>query len=184
MSEQKGFEVATLGAGCFWCTEAAFSIIKGIIKIEPGYTGGHVKNPTYEQVSSGKSGHVEAAQITFDPKIISYKEILEIFFSMHDPTSVDRQGADVGPQYRSVIFYHNQTQKEEAEKLIDELNNEGIFNKPIVTSVEPLKIFYTAEVFHKDYYKKHPKEPYCQVVIAPKIAKLQQKFFDKLKVPP
>ena len=176
-------EVATLAGGCFWCTEAAFSIIKGVEKIMPGYTGGTVPNPTYEQVSTGTTGYAEAAQITFDPKIISFKEILEIFFTMHDPTSLNRQGADVGTQYRSAIFYHNLKQKEVAEQLIDELNKEGIFNKTIVTSVEPLQVFYEAETYHKDYYKKHPKEAYCQAVIAPKIAKLQHRFIDKIKVP-
>ena len=176
-------EVATLAGGCFWCIEAAFSIIKGVEKIMPGYTGGNVPNPTYEQVSTGTTGHAEAAQITFDTKIISFREILEIFFTMHDPTSLNRQGADVGTQYRSAIFYHNLKQKEVAEQLIDELNKEGIFNKTIVTSVEPLQVFYEAETYHKDYYKKHPKEPYCQAVIAPKIAKLQHRFIDKIKVP-
>lgn len=181
--DNKNLEVATLGAGCFWCTEAAFNIIKGVERIEPGYTGGTVPNPSYEQVSTGKTGHAEAAQIFFDPKLISYKEILEIYFTMHDPTSLNRQGADVGTQYRSAIFYYNQEQKAIAEALIEELTKEAIFDKPIVISVEPLKVFYNAETYHKDYYKKHPKEPYCQVVIAPKIAKLQQRFFDKIKVP-
>ncbi|XHH09636.1 MAG: peptide-methionine (S)-S-oxide reductase MsrA [Candidatus Bathyarchaeia archaeon] len=183
MSENSGFEVATLAGGCFWCVEAAFSIIRGVIKVEPGYTGGDLTNPSYEDVTSGVTGHVEAVQVTFDPEMISFCEILEIFFSAHDPTTVDRQGPDVGSQYRSAIFYSDQAQKKTAEELIAELNNEGIFDKPIITSVEPLKIFYNAEVFHKDYYKTHLKEPYCQVVIAPKIAKLQQVFFDKLKVP-
>jgi peptide-methionine (S)-S-oxide reductase len=182
-NESKTLEVATLAGGCFWCTEAAFSIIKGVEKIEPGYTGGSVPNPSYEQVSTGTTEHAEAAQIFFDPKGISYREILEIFFTMHDPTSLNRQGPDIGTQYRSAIFYHNQEQKATAEKLIDELNKEGIWSKPIVTSVEPLKVFYKAETYHKDYYKKHPKEPYCQAVIAPKIAKLQQRFLDKIKVP-
>ncbi len=183
MGEKTGFEIATLAAGCFWCLESAFSIIRGVVRVEPGYTGGTLSNPTYEEVSHGTTGHAEAAQITFDPQVISYREILEIFFVVHDPTTVDRQGPDVGSQYRSAIFYQDQKQKATAEKLIAELNREGIFDKPIITSVEPLKIFYKAEDFHKDYYKKHPKEPYCQVVIAPKIAKLQQRFFDKLKVP-
>jgi peptide-methionine (S)-S-oxide reductase len=183
MSQQSNREVATLAGGCFWCTEAAFSIIRGVEKIEPGYTGGTVPNPSYEQVTTGTTGHAEAAQITFDPKVISYREILEIFFTMHDPTQLNRQGPDVGTQYRSVIFYHNEEQKKIAEKLIDELTDEAIFDKPIVTSVEPLKVFYNAEIYHKDYYKKHPKEPYCQAVIAPKIAKLQHRFIDKIKVP-
>lgn len=182
-NENKNLEVATLAAGCFWCTEAAFSIIKGVERIEPGYTGGTVSNPSYEEVSTGTTGHAEAAQIFFDPTIISYREILEIFFTMHDPTSLNRQGADVGTQYRSVIFYDSQSQKETAEKLIAELNKEQIWNKPIITAVESLSQFYNAETYHKDYYKKHPKEPYCQAVITPKIAKLQAHFIDKIKVP-
>jgi peptide-methionine (S)-S-oxide reductase len=182
-SVSKNLEVATLAGGCFWCTEAAFSIIKGIERIEPGYTGGTVDNPTYEEVSTGTTGHAEAAQIYFDPKIINFKEILEIFFTMHDPTSLNRQGADTGTQYRSAIFYKSSEQKETAEKLIDELTKEEIWSKPIVTQVVPLKVFYLAETYHKDYYKKHPKEPYCQAVIAPKIAKLQHRFIDKIKVP-
>ncbi len=181
-SSEKELEVATLAAGCFWCTEAAFNIIKGVERIEPGYTGGVVPNPSYEQVSTGTTGHAEAAQIYFDPKVISYREILEIFFSMHDPTSLNRQGADVGTQYRSAIFYHNQEQKETAERLIEELNNEGIWDRPIVTEIVPLQHFYKAETYHKDYYKKHPKEPYCQSVVAPKIAKLQERFLDKIKL--
>lgn len=183
MSETKTLEVATLAAGCFWCTEAAFSIIKGVERIEPGYTGGEVPNPSYEQISTGTTGHAEAAQIYFDPKMITFREILEIFFTMHDPTSLNRQGADVGTQYRSAIFYSSLEQKSTAEKLIDELTKEQIWNKPIVTEVVPLKEFYKAETYHKDYYKKHPKEPYCQAVIAPKIAKLQARFINKIKVP-
>jgi peptide-methionine (S)-S-oxide reductase len=182
-SENKNLEIATLAGGCFWCTEAAFSIIKGVERIEPGYTGGVVDNPTYEEVSTGTTGHAEAAQIFFDTKVISYREILEIFFTMHDPTTLNRQGADVGSQYRSAIFYGTPEQKVTAEKLIEELSKEEIWNNPIVTKVEPLKMFYKAETYHKDYYKKHPKEPYCQAVIAPKIAKLQAHFIDKIKVP-
>ncbi len=181
--ENGNLEVATLAAGCFWCTEAAYNIIKGVERIEPGYTGGAVPNPTYEKVSTGTTGHAEAAQVYFDPKVISYREILEVFFTIHDPTSLNRQGQDVGTQYRSAIFYNSQEQKAEAEKLIDELGKEGIWDKPIVTAVEPLKAFYKAETYHKDYYKKHPKEPYCQVVIAPKIIKLQRRFADKIKAP-
>lgn len=181
-NDNKNLEAATLAAGCFWCTEAAFSIIKGVERIEPGYTGGNVPNPSYEQVSTGKTGHAEAAQIFFNPKLISYREILEIFFTIHDPTSLNRQGADIGTQYRSAIFYHSQEQKVTAEKLIDELNKQGIWDNPIVTAVEPIKVFYNAETYHKDYFKKHPKEPYCQAVITPKIAKLQEHFVDKIKV--
>jgi peptide-methionine (S)-S-oxide reductase len=187
MSEEnvknKTKEVATLAGGCFWCTEAVFSIVKGIEKVEPGYTGGSVPNPTYEQVSTGTSGHAEATQITFDPSVISFREILEIFFATHDPTTLNRQGPDVGTQYRSVIFYHNEEQKARAEKVIVDLGKEEIWDAPIVTQVEPLKTFYRAETYHKDYYKKHPKQPYCQQVITPKLVKLQQRFLDKLKVP-
>ena len=176
-------DVATLAGGCFWCTEAVFSIVKGVEKVEPGYTGGSVPNPTYEQVSTGTTGHAEAAQITFDPSIISFREILEIFFATHDPTTLNRQGPDVGTQYRSAIFYHNEEQKVTAEKVIAELDKEEIWDAPIVTQVEPLKTFYRAETYHKDYYKKHPNQPYCQQVIAPKLVKLQQRFLGKLKVP-
>lgn len=181
--EESNLEVATLAAGCFWCTEAAFSIIRGVVRIEPGYTGGSTENPSYEEVSTGMSGHAEAAQVYFDSKVISFKEVLEIFFAMHDPTSLNRQGADVGTQYRSAIFYNSLSQKQIAEELIAELNQEGIWDKPIVTQVVPLTVFYRAETYYKDYYKKHPKEPYCQAVIAPKIAKLQARFLDKIKVP-
>ena len=181
--ENKAKEVATLAGGCFWCVEAVFTIIKGVEKVEPGYTGGSVPNPTYEQVSTGTTGHAEAAQITFDPHIISYREILEVFFASHDPTTLNRQGPDVGTQYRSAIFYHNEEQKATAEKLIAELDKEGIWDTPIVTQVEALKTFYKAENYHKDYYKKHPKQPYCQQVITPKLVKLQQRFLAKLKVP-
>lgn len=186
MNQQSGkkgsLEVATLAAGCFWCTEAAFTIIRGVKRIETGYTGGVVPNPTYADVLTGQTGHAEAAQIFYDPKVISYREILEIFFAMHEPTSLNRQGADVGTQYRSAIFYHDEQQKQTAITLIDELNHEGIWERPIVTSIEPLKHFYKAETYHKDYYKIHPREPYCQVVIAPKVAKLRSRFVDKIKV--
>ena len=179
----KTVDVATLAGGCFWCTEAVFSIVKGVEKVEPGYTGGSVLNPTYEQVSTGTTGHAEAAQITFDPSVISFREILEIFFATHDPTTLNRQGPDVGTQYRSAIFYHNEEQKATAEQVIAELDKEEIWDAPIVTQVEPLKAFYRAETYHKDYYKKHPNQPYCQQVIAPKLVKLQQRFLGKLKVP-
>ena len=183
MGEQTNLEVATLAAGCFWCTETAFNIIRGVEKVEPGYTGGNIINPSYERVCTGTTGHAEAAQITFNTNEISYKEILEIFFTIHDPTTLNRQGADVGTQYRSAIFYHNEQQKQIAVKLIDELNKEAIFIKPIVTSIEPFIVFYKAETYHKDYYKIHPQEPYCQIVIAPKIAKLRHRFFHKIKAP-
>jgi peptide-methionine (S)-S-oxide reductase len=181
-SKNKTEEVATLAGGCFWCTEAVFTIIKGVEKVEPGYTGGSVPNPTYEQVSTGTTGHAEAAQITFDPDVISYGAILEIFFATHDPTTLNRQGPDVGTQYRSAIFYHNEAQKTTAESIIAELDKDGIWNKPIVTQVEPLRTFYKAETYHRDYYKKHPNQPYCQQIITPKIIKLQQRFLNRLKV--
>lgn len=174
-------EVVTLGGGCFWCTEVVFSRIKGMVKIEPGYSGGQATNPTYEQVSTGTTGHAEVVQITFDPDVISFRELLEIFFATHDPTTLNRQGGDIGTQYRSVIFYHNEEQKVIAEKVIEEFNIAGIFNSPIVTKVEPFKAFHKAEDYHKDYFRHHPEQSYCKLVISPKIAKLREKFRDKLK---
>ena len=174
-------EVATLASGCFWCTEAVFQEIKGVVKVEPGYSGGSMLNPTYRQVSTGTTGHAEAVQIQFNPSIISFREVLEIFFATHDPTTMNRQGADVGHQYRSAIFYHTDKQKAVAEEVIEEFNSEKTFDSPIVTEVKPFKAFYTAEDYHKNYFKKHPKQPYCRVVISPKVAKLRKKYRDKLK---
>jgi len=182
-AEPKKTDSAVLGAGCFWCTEAVFQLIRGVERVEPGYAGGDIPNPTYEEVSTGTTGHAEVAKITFDPNAISFREVLEIFFGTHDPTQLNRQGADVGTQYRSVIFYGSPEQKATAEQLIAELTSEKVYGRPIVTKVEPLKAFYSAETYHKDYYKKHPQAPYCQVVIAPKIAKLQKTYFLKLKLP-
>ncbi len=182
-SNSPHIEVVTLGGGCFWCTEAVFQMIRGVEKVEPGYAGGELSNPTYEQVSTGTTGHAEVAQITFNSDVISFREILEIFFGTHDPTQLNRQGADIGTQYRSVILYHNEQQKTTAEQVIAELTTEKVYNNPIVTKVEPLKVFYPAEDYHKDYFKKHPKQSYCQVVIAPKIAKLQKTYLSKLKLP-
>jgi peptide-methionine (S)-S-oxide reductase len=181
--KSKAKEVATLASGCFWCTEAVFSIVKGVEKVELGYSGGVVPSPTYEQVSTGTTGHAEAVHVTFDSSVISFKEILEIFFATHDPTTLNRQGPDVGTQYRSVIFYHNAEQKATAENLIAELNEEGIWDAPIVTQVVPFTAFYVAETYHKDYYKQHPNQPYCQQLITPKLVKLQQRFLGKLKAP-
>jgi len=178
----KRTEVTTLGGGCFWCTEAVFSQLKGVEKIEPGYSGGNIENPSYEQVSTGKTGHAEVAQLAFDPAVISFREILQIFFSTHDPTSLNRQGADIGTQYRSVIFYHNDEQKAIAEQVIREFSDEGAFDAPIVTQVEPLKAFYKAEDYHREYYKRHSEQPYCRAVIAPKIAKFRQLYLSKLKL--
>jgi peptide-methionine (S)-S-oxide reductase len=176
-------ETATLASGCFWCAEAVFKIVKGVETVDPSYTGGSKENPSYEEVSGGRTGHAEAVQLTFDSSVISFREILEIFFGTHDPTTMNRQGPDVGTQYRSVIFYHDEGQREIAEAVIDELNKEGIWNKPIVTQVVPFKVFYKAEDYHKDYYAKHPESSYCQQVITPKIAKLQERYFTKLKPP-
>lgn len=182
MVENQNLEVATLAAGCFWCAEAAYSVIKGVERIDPGYTGGSVFSPSYEEVSTGATGHAEAVQVFFDPEIVSYQTILEIFFTIHDPTTLNRQGADVGTQYRSAIFYNSPRQKAIAEALIDELNRENIWEKPIVTAIEPLKAFYKAESYHKEYYKLHPKDAYCQTVISPKLAKLRVHFADKIMV--
>lgn len=175
------YEKATLGGGCFWCTEAVFLEIEGVIEVVSGYSGGHVKDPTYQQVTTGRTGHAEVIQVTFDPEVISYREILEIFFTMHDPTQLNRQGADVGTQYRSVIFYHSQEQKETAEAFIKEMKETNIFNLPIVTQLEPFEAFYEAEDYHKDYYNRNKNQGYSRIVIAPKLDKVQKRFKEKLK---
>jgi len=175
-------EVTTLGGGCFWCTEAVFSQLNGVEKVEPGYSGGKSETATYGQVSTGETGHAEVAQVTFNPEVISYKEILQIFFATHDPTTLNRQGSDVGTQYRSVIFYHDEQQKMIAEQVVKELTEQQIFEAPIVTQIEPFRAFYKAEDYHKDYFKRHPEQPYCTVVIAPKIAKLREHYLNKLKL--
>ncbi len=177
----KKMEVATLGGGCFWCTEAVFDEIKGVEKVESGYSGGTLPHPTYEQVSRGTTGHAEVVQITFDRNVISFKEILEIFFTVHDPTTLNRQGADVGPQYRSVIFYHNNEQKTIAEQVIDGLSSAKIWDTPIVTQIEQFKAFYKAEDYHDKYFERNPEQAYCRLVITPKIAKLRKYYREKLK---
>jgi peptide-methionine (S)-S-oxide reductase len=159
-SSSKEAELATLGGGCFWCTEAVFNQLKGVERVESGYSGGTLENPTYEQVSTGTTGHAEVVQLTFDPSQISFKEILHIFFSTHDPTTLNRQGPDVGTRYRSVIFYHNDQQRIIAEQIIRELTEEKLFDAPIVTEIEPFRKFYKAEDYHKDYFKKHPEQQY------------------------
>lgn len=174
-------EVATLGGGCFWCTEAVFSGLKGVVRVEPGYAGGVPANPTYAQVSTGITGHAEVVQITFDPNVISYSALLDVFFATHDPTTVDRQDADIGPQYRSIIFFHNDRQKIAAKNLIAELDGAGIYDTPIVTRVEPFQAFYRAESYHKEYFKRYPAQPYCRLVISPKMMKLRERYRDKLK---
>jgi peptide-methionine (S)-S-oxide reductase len=178
----KQLEVVTLGGGCFWCTEAVFSLLKGVEKVESGYSGGKMENPTYEKVSTGTTGHVEVVQISFNPDMISFKEILEVFFSIHDPTTLNRQGQDIGTQYRSVIFYHNDQQKAIAEQVIKELTETKNWNMPIVTQIEPFKIFYKAEEYHQNYFKNHPEKFYCSIIIAPKINKLKQHYLSKLKL--
>ena len=175
-------EVATLGGGCFWCTEAVFSGLKGVVKVEPGYSGGTIANPSYEQVCTGRTGHAEVAQVTFNPEVISYKEILEVFFTVHDPTTLNRQGADVGTQYRSVIFYHNSEQRVVAEHVIKGITAAGIWDAPIVTQVEPLKAFYKAEGYHQQYFENNPRQSYCQIVIAPKVRKFREHYRERLKV--
>ena len=174
-------EIATLGGGCFWCTEAVFLEIEGVVKVVPGYSGGSVKNPSYQQVSSGITGHAEVIQVTFKPDVISYREILEIFFTMHDPTSLNRQGADVGTQYRSVIFYHNEEQRRVAMDFIREMNETNVFNIPIVTQLEPLEKFYEAEDYHKDYYNKNKNQGYSRYVIEPKLKKVEKEFKQRIK---
>ena len=174
-------DTATLGAGCFWCVEAVFQQLDGVLKVTSGYSGGHVANPTYEQVCGKKTGHVEVAQIIYDPEKISFDELLEVFWKTHDPTTVDQQGNDRGPQYRSVVFYHNNEQKKISEQYKEELNKSGAWSKPIVTSIEPLKNFYVAEDYHQNYYNANPDQMYCRYVIQPKLEKFEKVFKDKLK---
>jgi peptide-methionine (S)-S-oxide reductase len=173
-------EVATLGGGCFWCLEAVYQMLQGIEKVESGYSGGHVPNPTYEQVCGKKTGHAEVVQLTYDPEVISFRDILNAFFTIHDPTTLNRQGNDVGPQYRSAIFYHTPEQKQIAEEMIAELEEQGLWNNPIVTEVTSLDEFYKAEAYHQNYYRQNPYQGYCQFVIAPKVAKARKKFIDRL----
>ena len=177
----EGMAITTLGGGCFWCLEAIYVDLIGVEKVISGYAGGHVKNPTYEQVCNKSTGHAEVIQITYDPGKITFEDILRIFFTIHDPTTKDRQGADVGPQYRSVIFHHDDDQRSSAEKIMAEISAAGIWQDPIVTQLEPLEDFYEAEAYHQDYFKRNPYQGYCQVVIAPKVSKFRQNFADRLK---
>ena len=169
-------EVATLANGCFWCTEAVFARLKGVKSVLPGYSGGWVENPSYDEVCTGTSGHAEVAQIEFDPRVISFEKLLDIFWHTHDPTTLNRQGNDIGTQYRSAIFYHNQRQKEIAERSKRELEKEGVYKSPIVTEVTPFSNFYAAEEYHKDYYDNNQDAPYCNFVIQPKVQKLLLKY--------
>ena len=176
-------EKAILGGGCFWCVEAAFVQLEGVEAVRSGYMGGRRPNPTYEQVCTGVTGHVEVAEITFDPAKISYRDLLEVFFTVHDPTTLNRQGNDVGEQYRSVIFYLDESQKKTAQDVIAEWTREKVFSDPIVTAVEPAQTFYVAEDYHQDYFKNHPMQPYCMFTVAPKVKKVRQKFASRVKAP-
>ncbi|MGE5796170.1 MAG: peptide-methionine (S)-S-oxide reductase MsrA [Ignavibacteria bacterium] len=181
MIQQDKLETATFGSGCFWCTEAIFDRVQGVKSATSGYAGGTVVNPTYKQVCTGTTGHAEVIQLTFDPKEISYDELLEIFWKTHDPTTLNRQGADVGTQYRSVIFYHDEEQRKKAEEYKDKLNKAEIWEEPIVTQIVPFTYFYTAEDYHQEYYANNPNQQYCSLVITPKVEKFEKIFKDKLK---
>ena len=174
-------ETATLGGGCFWCLEAVYDELQGVISVESGYMGGRTEKPTYREVCTGTTGHVEVVQVTFDPEIVSYREILEIFFAIHDPTSLDRQGNDVGEQYRSVIFYHGESQRATAKEVMRELEAEQIWSSPIVTELRPAGPFYVAEDYHQEYFQHNPNQPYCSFVVSPKVAKFRKKYAAKLK---
>jgi peptide-methionine (S)-S-oxide reductase len=180
-SNGAGREVATLGGGCFWCLEPIFEELRGVEKVVPGYAGGQVVNPSYQQVCSGTTGHAEVVQVEFDPRAVSFRDILRVFFTIHDPTTKNRQGADVGPQYRSAILYHSPEQRQAAEEVIGEVNASRVWPAPVVTEVAPLDVFYPAEEYHHRYYERNPYQGYCQVVIAPKVAKFRRKYLEQLK---
>ncbi len=181
MSAQGAKEVATLGGGCFWCLEAVFEQLQGVERVESGYAGGSVSSPTYQQVCTGTTGHAEVVQITFDPKLLSFPEMLDVFFDIHDPTTLNRQGADAGTQYRSAIFYHSPEQKRHAEEKIAALNSAGVWGAPLVTQVVPFETFYRAEDHHQGYFQNNPAQGYCQVVVAPKVAKFRAHFAAKVR---
>ncbi len=181
MNENKSLQTATLGGGCFWCLEAVYEQVEGVEEVVSGYAGGRRPHPTYEQVCTGTTGHAEVVQVRYDPEVISYRELLEIFFDIHDPTTLNRQGADVGTQYRSVIFYHDEEQQQIAQAMIDALEAESRWRDPIVTQVEPLPEFYRAEEYHQGYFRKNPHQGYCRMVVAPKVSKFRHRFVAKLK---
>ncbi|MBI1993171.1 MAG: peptide-methionine (S)-S-oxide reductase MsrA [Deltaproteobacteria bacterium] len=178
---KQNHEVAVFGGGCFWCTEAVFDELNGVISVMPGYAGGSLKNPTYDDVCDGRTGHAEAIRIEFDPSAISYRDLLTVFFATHDPTTPNRQGNDVGTQYRSIVLYASEEQKKQAEGLIRELNDSSVFGKPVVTEVKPLGEFYEAEDYHRKYYANNSYQPYCQFIISPKLQKLHKQFAELLK---
>lgn len=181
-TEQKNqLALATLGAGCFWCTEAVFLRLKGVSKVTSGYAGGHVPNPNYKDVTTGTTGHAEVVQVEYDPSVVTFEQLLDVFFHTHDPTTLNRQGADVGTQYRSAVFYHDDQQKEAAGKMILELNESKEFRSPIVTTLEKLTKFYPAEDYHQDYFRLNPRNPYCQAVVGPKVSKFQKRYKEMLK---
>jgi peptide-methionine (S)-S-oxide reductase len=178
---QTGFNTATLAGGCFWCLEAVYDQMKGVVAVESGYIGGQMDRPTYEAVCSGRTGHAEAVRIKFDPNVVSYRELLEVFFVIHDPTTLNRQGHDVGTQYRSAIFYHDSEQKQVADEVIASITKEGIYPRPIVTQIEPAGTWYEAEPYHQEYFFKNPFQGYCTAVVAPKVTKFRKLFTTKLK---
>lgn len=180
MAQKEVYKLATLGGGCFWCLEAIFDGLKGVVSVESGYSGGELANPSYEEVSTGTTGHAEVVQITYNPEIISYRDILEIFFAIHDPTQLNRQGNDIGPQYRSIILYHSQQQKKTIKGVVKHLEETKVWKAPIVTEISSFEIFYRAEKYHQNYFKNNSNQPYCQFVIAPKIAKFRKTYVDKL----
>lgn len=184
MNNTSTLELATLAGGCFWCLEAVYENVRGVHKVVSGYAGGRRPNPTYEQVCSGTTGHAEVVQLSFDPSVISYQELLDIFFDIHDPTTLNRQGADVGTQYRSAIFYHTEEQRSTAATTIENLNATQYRKTPIVTQVQPLEVFYPAEAYHQQYFRNHPAQPYCRAVVAPKVGKLRSHFPAVLKPTP
>jgi len=180
----QNLETATLAGGCFWCLEAVFDELRGVESVESGYSGGHVANPGYRQVCTGMTGHAEAVQVRFDPQILSYRDLLNVFFAIHDPTTLNRQGADVGTQYRSAIFYHGEQQRAVAQELIASLNAQHIWDKPIVTEIVEFDKFFVAEDYHQEYFANNPYQPYCMAVVAPKVAKFRKHFVDRLKKQP
>jgi peptide-methionine (S)-S-oxide reductase len=181
MSTQPVISLATFGSGCFWCTEAIFQRIKGVVQVTSGYAGGNVDNPTYREICTGTTGHAEVVQVEYDPAIVAYEDLLQVFWKTHDPTTLNRQGADTGTQYRSVIFYHNEEQRQLAEAYKEQLTSAKAYTKPIVTEILPVKSFYKAEAYHQDYYNANGEAPYCQFVIAPKIDKLEKLFKERMK---
>ena len=181
MSDEQKYELATLGGGCFWCLEAVYKELRGVERVVSGYAGGHVEEPTYRQVCDGTTGHAEVVQISYDPRAVSFRELLEVFFTVHDPTTLNRQGADVGTQYRSAIFYHSPEQREEAGRVVRDIESARLWDAPVVTEVAPLEKFYPAEDYHQDYFERNPAQPYCRAVVAPKVAKFRRRFLEKLK---